>query len=50
MVRVAGIYGQITAGVAQLSQDGLTPAQQLTEINRFASRPRQRPAGLLDRR
>jgi hypothetical protein len=37
MVRVAGIYGQITAGVARLSQDGLTPAQQLTEINRFAS-------------
>src|SRR5256714_2684223 len=37
MVRVAGIYGQIAAGVARLSQDGLTPAQQLTEINRFAS-------------
>ena len=37
MVRVAGIYGQVAAGVTQLSQDGLTPAQQLTEINRFAS-------------
>jgi len=37
MVRVAGIYGQIAAGVAQLSQDGLTPAQQLIEINRFAA-------------
>jgi polyphosphate kinase len=36
MVRVAGLYGQIAAGVAQLSQDGLTPAQQLAEINRFA--------------
>src|SRR5262245_6821768 len=37
MVRVAGIYGQISAGVTQLSQDGLTPAQQLAEINRFAT-------------
>src|SRR5688572_32892341 len=37
MVRVAGIYGQIAAGVTRLSQDGLTPAQQLAEINRFAS-------------
>src|SRR5262250_852749 len=37
MVRVAGLYGQIAAGVAQLSQDELTPAQQLAEINRFAA-------------
>jgi polyphosphate kinase len=37
MVRAAGLYGQITAGVVQTSQDGLTPAQQLAEINRFAS-------------
>jgi polyphosphate kinase len=37
MVRVAGLYGQIAAGVAQLSQDGLTPSQQLAEINRFAA-------------
>ena len=37
MVRVAGIYGQVAAGVQTLSQDGLTPAQQLREINRFAS-------------
>jgi polyphosphate kinase len=37
MVRVAGIYGQISAGVAHLSQDGLNPAQQLAEINRFAT-------------
>jgi polyphosphate kinase len=36
MVRVAGLYGQLDAGVVQVSQDGLTPAQQLTEINRFA--------------
>jgi polyphosphate kinase len=34
MVRAAGIYGQVTAGVTTPSQDGRTPAQQLTEINR----------------
>ena len=37
MVRVAGLYGQLDAGVVQTSQDGLTPAQQLAEINRFAA-------------
>lgn len=37
MVRAAGIVGQIAAGVSTLSQDGLTPAQQLTAINRFVS-------------
>src|SRR5688500_1873617 len=37
MVRVAGLYGQLGAGVTQPSQDGLTPAQQLAEINRFAA-------------
>lgn len=37
MVRVAGLYGQVAAGVVQQSQDGLTPAQQLAEINRFAA-------------
>jgi polyphosphate kinase len=37
MVRVAGLYGQLGAGVVQPSQDGLTPAQQLAEINRFAA-------------
>ncbi len=37
MVRAAGIVGQITAGVSTVSQDGLTPAQQLTAINRFVS-------------
>jgi polyphosphate kinase len=36
MVRAAGLYGQVTAGVVQPSQDGLTPAQQLSEITRFA--------------
>ncbi len=38
MVRAAGIYGQIAAGVTTTSQDGLTPAQQLAEINKFAGR------------
>jgi polyphosphate kinase len=37
MVRVAGLYGQVVAGVTLPSQDGLTPAQQLAEINRVAS-------------
>ncbi len=37
MVRVAGIYGQVTAGVQTLTQDGLTPVQQLRAINRFAA-------------
>ena len=37
MVRVAGIYGQVAAEVQTASQDGLTPAQQLRAINRFAA-------------
>lgn len=37
MVRAAGLYGQIAAGVATLSVDGLTPSQQLKEINNFAA-------------
>jgi polyphosphate kinase len=37
MVRAAGLYGQVAAGVTTPSQDGLTPAQQLTEINRFVA-------------
>nr|WP_246152180.1 RNA degradosome polyphosphate kinase [Roseospira navarrensis] len=36
MVRVAGLKGQVTAGINKISQDGRTPAQQLTEINRMA--------------
>ncbi len=37
MVRAAGVYGQVKAGVSTLSQDGLTPMQQLAAINRFAA-------------
>ena len=32
-VRVAGLSGQVKAGMKQLSDDGLTPAQQLERIN-----------------
>jgi polyphosphate kinase len=38
MVRVAGLYGQVAAGVSALSADGLTPSQQLAEIHRFTAR------------
>jgi len=34
MVRVAGLRGQVAAGITQPSQDGLSPARQLEEINR----------------
>ncbi|MFC7050762.1 RNA degradosome polyphosphate kinase [Emcibacter nanhaiensis] len=36
MVRVAGIRGQINAGVQTITPEGLTPVQQLTQINRLA--------------
>ncbi|MEE8276079.1 MAG: RNA degradosome polyphosphate kinase, partial [Alphaproteobacteria bacterium] len=38
MVRVAGLKAQVTAGVTTLSQDGLTPAQQLAAIKGRAGR------------
>lgn len=37
MVRAAGIYGQIAAGVTTTTQDGLTPAEQMAAINSFAA-------------
>ncbi len=37
MVRVAGLKGQVHAGITTTSQDGLTPAQQLEAINRYAT-------------
>jgi polyphosphate kinase len=33
MVRVAGLRGQVTAGIETPSQDGLTPAQQLSAVH-----------------
>src|ERR1700691_3875341 len=38
MVRVAGLKGQLQAGISTPSQDGLTPAQQLIAINRRAGK------------
>jgi polyphosphate kinase len=38
MVRVAGLKGQHLAGIKTLSQDGLTPAQQLDAIHQRAAR------------
>jgi len=38
MVRVAGLVGQVNAGVTTLSADGLTPQQQMQAINAFVSR------------
>jgi len=37
MVRVAGIRGQITAGVEKISNEGLTPQEQLDRINELAA-------------
>jgi polyphosphate kinase len=37
MVRVAGLRGQVSAGVTTLSQDGSTPAQQLDLVNTMAN-------------
>ena len=38
MVRVAGLRGQMRAGVKDLSQEGMTPAEQLTAIHKRAQR------------
>src|SRR6185437_5763426 len=38
MVRVAGLKGQVQAGITTPSQDGLTPAQQLAAINSRAGK------------
>jgi len=42
MVRVAGLKGQVDMKVDVLSDDGLTPAQQLVEVNALAERLMER--------
>ena len=37
MVRVAGLKGMVNAGVATMSDDGLTPAQQLSRVDQMAA-------------
>ncbi len=37
MVRVAGLRGQVVAGLQTPSQDGLTPSEQLERINNFVA-------------
>lgn len=37
MVRAAGVYGQVKAGITTVSQDGLSPSEQLTAINKFVA-------------
>ncbi|MBO89599.1 MAG: RNA degradosome polyphosphate kinase [Rickettsiales bacterium] len=37
MVRVAGLTGQVAAGIGERSQDGLTPNEQLTAIRKKVS-------------
>ena len=47
MVRVAGLKGQVRAGITDKSPDGLTPSEQLARIGEAVVQPRQRSAGAL---
>ena len=37
MVRVAGLHGQVEAGITELSRDGLSPAAQIAAVNTRAN-------------
>ena len=37
MVRVAGLHGQVEAGITELSRDGLSPAAQIAAVNARAN-------------
>ncbi len=37
MVRVAGLHGQVHEGIEEVSNDGLTPAQQIAAINEVSA-------------
>jgi hypothetical protein len=47
MVRVAGLRGQVSAGIETLSPEGMTPAQQLAAIAARADRLMEGAASLL---
>ena len=42
MVRVAGLHGQVEAGIETPSQDGITPAEQLARIRTAAAGRKRR--------
>ncbi len=46
MVRVAGLRGQIAAGIATPSQEGLTPSQQIAAINARSGELMRRQQGV----
>ena len=49
MVRVAGLVGQVLAGMTETSDDGISPAEQLERIGVRVGRTRRRAAAALAR-
>ncbi len=47
MIRVAGLVGQVQRGIEKPSADGLTPAQQLTEIRKRLAELNERQQAIL---